>query len=177
MNLNAFEYDFLDVARFWSKVKVTRNDDACWIWARGKYSAGYGSFRLRSGAVVSTHRLAYAIANGIRLDAISDDVMRHSCDTPACCNPIHLSAGTHADNVADRVARNRSAKGEGNGHHVLTEDQVRAIMADPRSNSAISRDYEVHVDTVRCIKIGKTWRHLFTETHPDAAEVTTPLVP
>lgn len=43
------------------------------------------------------------------------EVVRHTCDNPACCNPAHLIRGTVADNVADRVARGRSATGERNG--------------------------------------------------------------
>ena len=31
----------------------------------------------------------------------------HSCDTPRCCNPDHLSLGTSKDNSDDMVAKGR----------------------------------------------------------------------
>ena len=39
----------------------------------------------------------------------------HSCDNPICCNPKHLSKGTHKDNSDDKVRKNRHAFGEKNG--------------------------------------------------------------
>lgn len=35
-------------------------------------------------------------------------VLRHRCDNRACINLDHVLLGTHADNVRDRVARERS---------------------------------------------------------------------
>ena len=40
------------------------------------------------------------------------EVVRHACDNPPCCNPLHLLGGTHADNVADKVRRGRVPRGE-----------------------------------------------------------------
>jgi hypothetical protein len=34
-------------------------------------------------------------------------IVMHTCDTPLCVRPDHLVAGSHADNVADMVAKRR----------------------------------------------------------------------
>lgn len=166
------KYDEIDKARFWSKVETALMDDLCWDWSGQSDGTGYGIFMLRDQTFAASHRLAFAFASSLPLSAIEGLIVRHACDRPKCCNPFHLSTGTHADNVMDRVLRQRSAKGTGNGNHVLTEAQVRAVMKDPRSNSAIARELGVHTDTVRNIKIGKTWTHLFTETPAEPLEVT-----
>lgn len=163
-------FDAHDVARFWSKVDVREEHD-CWLWRAATDPAGYGLFKVRSSdRAHGAHRVALAMFRGNTIDAIDGLVVRHACDNPTCCNPFHLSTGTHEDNVLDRVSRLRSAKGEGNGHHKLTEDEVLAILADSRSNVAIARAYGVHTDTIRCIKIGKTWRHLARNPAPETVQ-------
>ncbi|MDE2105826.1 MAG: HNH endonuclease [Patescibacteria group bacterium] len=104
-------------------------------------------------------RVAYAIFYGEIGDGL---VVRHTCDNPACCNPLHLMTGTHADNVRDRVTRDRSAKGVKNGRAKLTENQVREIRA--MKGTMLARDigarFGVGEDTVYLIHQGQTWRHV-----------------
>ncbi len=51
----------------------------------------------------------------------------HSCDVPLCVNELHLSADSHQRNMAEAVARDRTARGERSPHAVLTEAVVRSI--------------------------------------------------
>jgi len=85
----------------------------------------------------------------------------HHCDNRACQNPAHLFLGTQTDNVADMVAkgRRRVALGEDVGLAKLTVGQVRAIFADPRSQSTIAKDYGVAQTTISRIKLRQTWAH------------------
>lgn len=93
------------VRRFWAKVDRTQD---CWLWTAEVNNQGYGRFNLwgdDSRERVLAHRLAYTLYTG---DDIGDQVVRHDCDTPRCCNPAHLRIGTQADNMRDAVERNRA---------------------------------------------------------------------
>ena len=86
------------------------------------------------------HRIAFFLTTGQ-----TDGVVRHSCDTPLCCNPVHLSSGTQADNVADMVARRRCA-----GVTLPFEDveTIRRRSAAGETVEALAREYGVSTWTV-----------------------------
>lgn len=96
-----------DQRRFWAKVSIG-NLDECWEWQAFKNYQNYGSFGLKN-AVKRSHRVAWEDAFG---NIPNDLCVCHHCDNPACCNPTHLFLGTNADNVADKVSKNRQIKGE-----------------------------------------------------------------
>lgn len=149
------------MARFWSKVAVTPDERECWQWLAGFTGEGYGVFKVEAGIKkAGAHRVAYAIFSGVELAELSGLVVRHSCDNPACCNPFHLSTGTHRDNVKDRMSRGRSAIGEGNGNHKLTEDEVRAIRKDGRTSTVLAEIYGVSKWTIQAVKQRISWKHV-----------------
>lgn len=57
------------------------------------------------GKNVSLHRAAYEAYVGPIPEGL---LVLHRCDNPRCHRPIHLYAGTHADNNHDVVIRNRA---------------------------------------------------------------------
>lgn len=138
--------------------------DDCVEFAGRLNRNGYGEVRLGSettGRVFLAHRIAFAIANGIRDTNELPAVVRHSCDNPRCVNPGHLLAGDHADNVADRVRRGRSAIGENNGRAKLSNRDVAGIkwmLAMKISAGWIARSYRVHRDTIGLIQNGVNWQ-------------------
>lgn len=77
-----------------------------WVGRRSKY--GYGCVTI-DGERMLVHRSTY-----IAISGLTPEVVRHTCDNPSCYRFEHLLPGTHADNVADRVARGRSATGTRN---------------------------------------------------------------
>lgn len=89
---------------FWSKVDRSGGPDACWPWTMARLPRGYGVLAYQQRQTYS-HRVAYLLDSGF----IPDNVpfVCHTCDNPPCCNPDHLWLGTHADNMADMVAKGR----------------------------------------------------------------------
>lgn len=81
----------------------------CWLYdARWRSAWGYG--RIREGGRESRHLLAHremlrlSLASG-RFDPAL--VVRHTCDEPRCCNPLHLEQGTQLENMRDQIRRKR----------------------------------------------------------------------
>ena len=75
----------------------------CWEFQGGRNNIGYGM--IRDGKKMrTTHRVSYEehnskIPNGL--------LVLHSCDNPICCNPKHLSVGTHQQNTDDMMRKGR----------------------------------------------------------------------
>lgn len=103
------------------------------------------------------HRLVYQEHNG---PIPPDLVVRHKCDVRQCVRPDHLVLGTHEQNVQDRVARDRSAKGVSNGRAKLDEEKVRQIRRSEKAVGELAREYGVDRKLIRRIRDRKLWRHV-----------------
>ena len=153
--------------RFWSQVHRT-NKDACWEWQAGKFSTGYGCFRI-NGKVYLATRVAYFLTNKQQPGQLN---VCHKCDNPACCNPSHFFLGTHGDNVADRdqKGRQRTLAGEQHWDAKLTEHSVRVIrgLAIDHHKYGVKTElasiFGVTRQTIRDILLGKTWKHVDADT-------------
>ncbi len=131
---------------------------------------GYGLVQYRNRQVLD-HRLAYAKHNSIDVFTMGGVVL-HACDNKLCVNPEHLSLGTHADNVADKVAKGRCPSGadwngpRGQEHYKakLTWDDVREIrrVCVPRCKTngvkQIASRYGVVPQLVSAIIHNQIWK-------------------
>lgn len=124
---------------------------------------GYGTTK-RDGKTQYIHRVALADKLGVPTESLLG-VALHSCDNPRCCNPDHLSLGTHQANTDDMIAKGRQYHPSGELAHkaVLTQkiaDDIRARYT-PRcpinGAYAMSREYRVSNTTVRDIVKNRTW--------------------
>lgn len=127
----------------------------CWIW-RNAYRYGKMEVNHRS---ITTHRLAYEHWNGPIPEGMC---VCHTCDNKACVNPAHLYLGTVAENSADAAAKGFYDRkfGEDNNSAKLTTEQVLAIRADTRTQTAIAATYGIDQSTVSYIKRRKRWTHI-----------------
>lgn len=99
----------------------------------------------------------------------------HKCDTPACVNPNHLFAGTRSDNAQDMVRKGRAAKGKHTKNRKrgcdhpdakLNDAKVRLIRSSSESQKALGLKFGVSNVAIRCVRIGKTWKHVDQEISP-----------
>jgi HNH endonuclease len=141
--------------RFWAKVD-RRSPADCWEWQAARNRDGYGVFLLHRQCN-RAHRVAYLLERGLIPTGL---VVRHRCDTPACCNPDHLELGTQAQNVQDMVERGRQ-KGPSSARSrstKLTCAQVEEIRRATGTIKQLGAQYGVHFSTIARIRRGDTWR-------------------
>ena len=129
----------------------------CWLVHEGR-PIGIGYRNIRAGGHAwYAHHLAYFMTYG---QLPFGSVRRHTCDRPNCINPAHIIAGTHADNVADKVAKNRHCKGITHYRCRLTEEQVREIRASSGTYAELGRIYGISRGGIHNIKSGRSWKRL-----------------
>lgn len=139
--------------RFWEKTIHLPN--GCIEWTACKNGWGYGVFVASSKRkYVLAHRFAWELAGK---EIPTGKILMHTCDNPACVNVDHLVMGTQADNIADKVMKNRQAKGMRHGNAKLTELQVRGIREAIGTQRDIAKRFNISQATVHMIKSGKYW--------------------
>lgn len=104
------------------------------------------------------NRVAFVV--GSRASIPSGRMVLHRCDRRACIEYKHLYAGTAADNMNDKVARKRQARGTHHGMAKLSNAQVRAVYRMPGLHWAVARHFRVHRSLVSQIKRGDIWKHV-----------------
>jgi len=144
------------------KVAFYVDENGCWICTSHSplthdQRTGYYCCKV-DGKTIRMHRQMYLMVKG---PIPEGNVVRHTCDNSRCINPAHLKVGSHADNVQDRVDRDRSAKGEQNGRSKLTEADVKNIRADNTTpNVTMARIYHVDPKAIYDIRHRNTWKHV-----------------
>lgn len=139
-----------------------KTEGECWIiTSHSKDPDGYGAVRRYINGVKHSraHRVSYAYYNG---SIAEGELVRHTCDTPSCINPKHLIAGSHLDNMKDRmnsgnyhVEHHRSRK--------LSEENVLyidSLIKEGMPYTEISKLTGFNRSTIYDIARGKSWTYL-----------------
>ena len=117
--------------------------NVCWEWT--------GPLNKKDGRPYFTVKgkrrpaYAYVIETCTGIPQKEDEVIRHSCDNPICCNPDHLSFGSHQDNMNDMKERDR---------HGLPKTVIRAIrklLSENKTHGEIAKLYGVSRETITAI--------------------------
>lgn len=142
------------LANLLSKISVNK-DTGCWEWTACKYRDGYGMICF-GGKCHRAHRVSYELHCGPIPSGI---LVLHRCDNRVCANPKHLFLGTHAENVADKVAKGRQAGRTSHPHTKLTEADVSAIRGSTGiTQTALASRYGVSQILISRIIHGQAWK-------------------
>lgn len=130
----------------------------CWLWTAGGVRYGKTSV---NGKAKAAHVLAYELAHGQIAEGL---VVRHSCDTPKCVKPSHLSVGTNAQNSHDMTTRDRQAKGIRQHCAKMSDATVRecreAYFSGEATVTQLAQRYGLSRSTIGKIVTFKTWKHV-----------------
>lgn len=145
----------------------------CWFWTRYKNPwNGYGQVFFKDGKKTysaKAHRLSYRIHHGPIPDGAC---VLHTCDNPCCYNPQHLKIGTHAENMHDRVVRNRHFSRERHPNSKITMEmasEIKTRSSNGESAAAIGASLGIHETAVRRVKNNRHWttRHFALAAKPE----------
>jgi len=145
-----------------NKFVTDPNENGCRLWTGAKNNKGYGVFRIHPKTCLS-HRISFELHNGL---IAKGQVVRHTCDVPACVEPTHLIIGTHTDNMRDARDRGRNVPppvhlGEDQHLAKLNSAQVLEIKQQPDiPRKELANRYNVSIQCIDSIRGGRTWKHI-----------------
>jgi HNH endonuclease len=141
--------NLIDVSRFMSNVDTSGD---CWLWLGAKNGSGYGSFGNHMA-----HRWSHEHFNG----PVTGLVVMHSCDTPACVKPTHLSTGSHSENMQDMARKMRNNTSKLSVEQVLEIRERYVRTSHKRSNkNQLADEYGVTPVTIKKIVNRSLWSHV-----------------
>jgi hypothetical protein len=128
----------------------------CFLWDGWLDTNGYGKV---TGKALAVHRLVMEATLGRKLSG--EEVVCHTCDVRSCINPRHMYVGSHTQNMADRNARGRVARGERIHTATLTDDAVREIRSFPEVTAREwAEKFGVTKSSIMRARSGRGWKHV-----------------
>jgi hypothetical protein len=151
----------------WSKVDK-KGENECWNWTGYKNEGRYGRTWINDVGYYA-HRVIFDLVypNTITLSAPKDTdeagFLLHTCDNPSCCNPKHLFVGTHADNMADKVAKNRQKKFPSDSGprcklSMAQAREIRRLRKEGVSARELAKQYEISLPSIKTLLRGDSYK-------------------
>lgn len=137
-------------ARKYIQKRVDVDSNGCWVWKLSK-KYGYGQATFEGGLHWRAHRLSYTAFKG---DIPEGQLVRHVCPNGpnrACVNPSHLTVGTDADNVHDRLDLKLSDS---------SVSTIKERLHGGEKGSILATEFDVSEMVISNIKNRKTWKHI-----------------
>jgi hypothetical protein len=151
-------------AKFWLRVDARSAPKECWPWTGGGDKRGYGQLNwpvMGRWVRLKAHRVAFALWNDVDVSTVA--LLRHTCNRPSCCNPLHLVPGTQSENMEDARAAGTMIVGEAHKLAKLTGELVRAARdaaARGESVGALAGAIGVSAGTLHKAVRRETWKHI-----------------
>jgi len=137
--------------------RIIIRPNGCWEWQLGKDKGGYGKASA-NGGTIRAHRLSFS---AFVRELGDNEQGLHKCDNPPCCNPEHIYAGTHQNNVDDKVRKGRQIKERQCWKTKLDlQDsvEIKVILSSGLvSQTKIGEMYGVSQFAISQIALGKSW--------------------
>lgn len=138
--------------RFWEHVYET---EGCWMWT-GPLSHGYGWL-----GIGTLHKLAHRLSWELHYGPIPEGLgVLHRCDNPPCVRPDHLFLGTFEDNMNDKLAKGRQARGGQKPNTKFADADIHYIRTCDETNANLAKQYNVTPSAISDIRRCKTWKHI-----------------
>jgi len=142
------------------------DDNGCFIWQKSLDPDGYGLTHYK-GVTKRAARLIYILHNNY--PNIEGQIVRHTCDVKACCNPDHLIIGTLSNNALDARKNRKGLK--------FNEQSVRVVLTgyyEVKENKnmlikdfikIITKEYNCSAGTVHDIIYNRKWKDVYADFH------------
>jgi hypothetical protein len=143
----------------WLVRHAAHEGDDCLPWPFHTGRDGYGRVHRENGRLTTASRLMCEIAHGPPPSPTHEAA--HSCGkgNRGCTNPRHLRWDTPTGNHADKIEHGTTNRGERQGAHKLSENDVRTIrrLAATETQASIARHFRIDQSTVSDIKTRRRW--------------------
>lgn len=156
-----------DLANRIIKNTILNKQTGCWEWQlHTNRINGYGTMWIAQTADKkyiwnTAHRTSYLVFKGELPFGME---VAHNCHNPKCCNPNHLVAATHQENIRMSVDDGRTLRGTEKVQSKLTDAEVRTIkqgrLLAILSIEKVADLFNVHATTIRSVLAGRTWSHI-----------------
>jgi len=146
--------------RFWEKVS---KQEGCWLWVGSRCPHRRRPTIWHPGLkkVTFASRVSWELHFGPIPAGMH---VLHHCDNGWCVNPAHLFLGTHQDNMADRRAKGREARGSTLPRTRLTVQIVREIRtrhaAGGITQRALADEFGITENHVSHIVTHRRWKYV-----------------